>query len=397
LRKSNVTPFEWVQSPMVYKEAEDFRVRLLELVRTFFQPQYSLIMTIQDLKDQGLIIYECISGSRAYGLETATSDTDIRGVFILPKDMIFGLEYVPQVANETNDIVYYELGRFFELLKKNNPNILELLNTPKDKILIKHPVMDKIDPTIFISKKCKDTFGGYAFTQVKKARGLNKKIVNPVDKERKSMLNFCYVLHGQGALPLSKWLELNNYQQEQCGLVNVAHFKAVYGIYYDENNEFGYKGIQKKDSATTVLLSSIPKGAKSVGHLYFNEDGFVKYCKDYREYWEWVEQRNEHRYQDNLEHGKNYDSKNMMHTFRLLDMAIEILSTGKINVRRPNRDELLSIRKGDWEYDELIEKADAKMKELEKAFSSSHLPKEPNYDAIESLLVACRKEIYKES
>ncbi len=353
-------------------------------------------MTIQDLKNQGLILLECISGSRAYGLETATSDTDIRGVFILPKDMFYGLEYIPQIADETNDTVYYELGRFFELLKKNNPNILELLNTPEDKTLIKHPVMAKIDPTIFISKKCKDTFGGYAFTQVKKARGLNKKIVNPVDKERKSILDFCYVLHGQGAMPLKKWLTANDYKQEQCGLVNVAHFKDVYGIYYDDKNELAYRGIQKKETATTVLLSSIPKGAESVGHLHFNEDGFVKYCKDYREYWEWVEKRNEHRYQDNLEHGKNYDSKNMMHTFRLLDMAIEILNTGKINVRRPNRDALLAIRKGEWEYDDLIEQAEAKMKELKQAFATSKLPDEPNYDAIEKLLVASRKEIYKE-
>lgn len=38
-------------------------------------------MTIEDLKKNDLIILECISGSRAYGLETPTSDTDIKGVF----------------------------------------------------------------------------------------------------------------------------------------------------------------------------------------------------------------------------------------------------------------------------------------------------------------------------
>ena len=135
-------------------------------------------MTIQELKDKGLIIYECISGSRAYGLELPTSDTDIKGVFILPQSKFYGLEYIPQVTNESNDIVYYELGRFIELLKNNNPNILELLATPSDKILSKHKLIDNIRPEIFVSKKCKDTFGGYAFTQVRKARCLNKKNVN---------------------------------------------------------------------------------------------------------------------------------------------------------------------------------------------------------------------------
>lgn len=351
-------------------------------------------MTIQDLKDRNLILYECISGSRAYGLEVPTSDTDIKGVFILPKDDFYGLNYIPQISNETNDIVYYELGRFIDLLQKNNPNILELLATPKDKILIKHPIIDKIKPELFISKRCKDTFGGYAFTQIKKARGLNKKIVNPVDKEKKTILEFCYVLHGQGSIILAKWLSINDFSQENCGLVNIPNMKDIYGIYHDASHNLGYKGILKKENATMVLLSSIPKSEKPVGHLYFNQDGFVKYCKDYKEYWDWVDRRNESRYQNNLKHGKNYDSKNMMHTFRLLDMAIEILTSGNINVKRTNRDELLSIRRGEWSYGDLIEKAEQKISEIEEVYKNSTIQDEPNKQEIEQLLVSFRKEIY---
>ncbi|KES14222.1 putative nucleotidyltransferase, partial [Gilliamella apicola SCGC AB-598-I20] len=84
-------------------------------------------MTIDDLKRQNLILFEVISGSRAFGLATETSDTDIKGVFYLPKEKFYGLEYIPQISNASNDIVYYELGRFVELLLKNNPNILEVL------------------------------------------------------------------------------------------------------------------------------------------------------------------------------------------------------------------------------------------------------------------------------
>ena len=320
-------------------------------------------MTIKDLKKQDLIIYECISGSKAYGLDLPSSDTDIRGVFLLPKKLFYGLNYIPQVSDETNDIVYYELGRYIQLLEKNNPNILELLATPEEFIIHKHPYLKALQPELFLSRRCKDTFGGYAFTQVRKARGLNKKIVNPVDKKKKTILSFCYVLHNQGAVSLPNWLKERSIRQENCGLVNIPHAKNVYGIYVDEKGTLGYKGIMQKEHATSVLLSSIPKEEVLEGYLYFNQDGYVKYCKDYRDYWDWVEKRNESRYQNNLEHGKNYDSKNMMHTFRLLDMAEEILSSGKIIVKRPNREELLSIRKGEWQYEDLIQRADEKMEQ----------------------------------
>ncbi len=164
------------------------------------------MLNIESLKSRNLILLEAISGSRAFGLATENSDTDIRGVYYVPKEEFFGLNYIPQISNETNDITYYEIGRSVELLQKNNPNILEVLASPEDCIRHKHPLMDLLKPEDFLSKLCKDTFAGYAVSQIKKAKGLNKKILNPMDKERKSILDFCYVLKDQGSVPLKKWL-----------------------------------------------------------------------------------------------------------------------------------------------------------------------------------------------
>lgn len=75
-------------------------------------------MTIHELEKSDNILFKCIAGSKAFGLDTAASDTDIKGVFYLPKDKFYGIDYIPQISNETNDIVYYELGRFVELLLK---------------------------------------------------------------------------------------------------------------------------------------------------------------------------------------------------------------------------------------------------------------------------------------
>ena len=129
-------------------------------------------MTISDLKEKNLLLLECISGSRAYGRDTPESDTDIRGVYILPKEQFYSMDYLGQINNETNDESYYELGKFIDLLTKNNPNILELLNTPEDCVLFNHPIIEKIESSVFLSKLCEQTFGQFAMTQVKKARGL---------------------------------------------------------------------------------------------------------------------------------------------------------------------------------------------------------------------------------
>lgn len=99
------------------------------------------MLTLEDLHTQNLILLEAVSGSRAYGLATPDSDTDIKGVFYLPKSMFYGMEYIPQISNETNDIVYYELGRFIELLLQSNPNTLELLASPSDCVRYRSPLM----------------------------------------------------------------------------------------------------------------------------------------------------------------------------------------------------------------------------------------------------------------
>ncbi|MEM7371765.1 MAG: nucleotidyltransferase domain-containing protein [Bacteroidota bacterium] len=352
-------------------------------------------MTIEFLRKHKLILLESISGSRAYGLNRPESDTDIRGVFLFPKRLYYGLNYVPQVANESNDIVFYELRRFVELLSKNNPNILELLAIPEDCLIYRHPLMEQLTTKRFLSRLCKDTFAGYAMTQMKKARGLKKKVLNPIEKARKNLLHFCYVPQGQGTLPLLSWLKRHGLEQTQCGLVNLPHMRYYFALFADPTGALGYKGVISGPESNEVLLSSIPKGEKPVTHIYVNHDGYSRYCKEYKEYWEWVDKRNEHRYQATLEHGKRYDAKNMMHTFRLLSMAEEILASSQLNVRRPDREALLAIRDGQYSYEDLMGRAKQKLKQIEKAYQRSSLPDRPDMDQIEALLVSMRKELYQ--
>lgn len=352
-------------------------------------------MTIQELKDKNLLLLECVSGSKAYGLDTPQSDTDIKGVFYLPKEAFYGLDYIAQVSNETNDEVYYELSRFTELLLKNNPNILELLASPDECILYKHPLMERFTIAMFLYMMCKETFAGYALTQIRKTRGYKKKVVNPVAPERKGVLDFCYVIAGQSSLVLTAWLQQHEYVQQHCGLSAIPHTKGMFALFYNAGNTLGYRGISSGENANEASLSSIPKGAKQAGYLYFNTEAYSAYCREYREYWDWVAKRNENRYQGNKEHGKDYDAKNMMHTIRLLQVAEEIGLQGKLNVRRQNRDELLAIKTGKYEYEDLLKMAEDLTERITLAYEKSLLPQSPDVTEITNLVVAMRNELYK--
>lgn len=349
-------------------------------------------LEIADLRSQALILLEAVSGSRAYGLALPESDTDLKGVFFLPREQFYGLQYTPQVTNSTNDIVFYELGRFFELLAKNNPSLLELLATPAEHVRHRHPLMEQLSPEMFLSKLCKDTFAGYARAQIRKARGLNKKIVNPMPRKRKTILEFCHVIAGQGAIPLTTWLTKQGWRQEDCGLSNIPHARDLYAIFHAPGA--GFSGIMRKEISNGVALSSIPKEQAPAGYLSFNKDGYQTYCKDYKSYWEWTEKRNAARYESTLSHGKNYDAKNMMHTFRLLDMAGEIARFGEIRVHREDRDFYLGIRAGEYAYDDLIEMANDRLAKIETWYGESALPEVPDVAAIEAVLVGIRGVVY---
>ena len=170
-------------------------------------------------------IFIAIVGSYSYGLDVPTSDIDLKGVYIQDLDSILketrlgeanSSHYKSQLGggkkkngvedNDDKDLTFYELGRYLDLLSTNNPNILELLNTPEDCIVYKHPIWDlileefsKID---ILSKKCYYTFHNYAQQQIKKATGLNKNINNPMPKKKKTPLDFSYILENGKSIDL---------------------------------------------------------------------------------------------------------------------------------------------------------------------------------------------------
>lgn len=353
-------------------------------------------MTLRELEDSKThLLLKCISGSQAYGLALPHSDTDIKGIFIVPRRAYYGMTYTDQVNNETNDVMYYEIGKIIDLLVKNNPNILELISTPDDCVLYRHAALKQLRSEMFVSKLCNQTFGQYAYAQIKKARGLNKKILNPVDAVRKTILDFCYVLQGQGSVPVAAWLAKRQYRQDDCGLVRVDHMREVYVLFHQSQTDRTLHGITSGPTADEVSLSSIPTGLEPQATVYFNKDGYSVYCREYRQYWEWVHTRNEARYENTQNHGRHYDAKNIMHVFRILAMAEEIAREGRINVRRSDREWLLRIRAGEFLYDDLLRQAEERMQRIDELFRTADLPDTPDTQRAEEVLVNIREDFYR--
>lgn len=148
-------------------------------------------------------------------------------------------------------------------------------------------------------------------------------------------------------------------------------------------------------TSNQLRLSSIPKSETPVALITFNKDAYTQHCKDYLAYQEWLENRNEARYVETQEHGQKIDGKNMMHCMRLIRMAQEIGAGKGIQVRREDREYLLSIRRGEIDLDSLIKEADEAINEMDLIFEKSSLPNSVDKNLVNELLIKIRREFYK--
>lgn len=363
------------------------------------------------LEDKYEIIFEGIVGSQAFGLATKNSDIDIKGVFRQSNEDILSNRYVPQIDVDS-DTVYYELRRFLELVAVGNPNVLELLFLPERCVKYTTNLWNKIlnERTSFLTKRCYNTFSGYAKTQLNKAQGLNKKF-NWEDKriERKDIIDFSKIVCRQSGKTFSvkDWLKDNDYTQEQVGLASIDGFRDCYRLYIDEikwamnNHRFegidfsdrGYRGIGD-DNTNEPRKSIIEKYMINSwrGIMYFNREAYSTHCKEYREYKKWLKNRNEHRVATNKKHGQQYDGKNILHLVRLIMTAEEIPLQKTINVdRTKERDYLLSIKNGSIDLKQVIEEWRVRTEKLEIIYKNSDLPEEVDRDYIFNLELKLRK------
>lgn len=287
-------------------------------------------MDIQKLAKDNRIFYTR-AGSHAYGLNIESSDDDFRGVFAGNPENVAGL-FPVEHCEYSGDNVVYELRKYITLARDCNPNIIELLFVDESDVLLTTPYWERIRAVrdSFLTRRARHTFSGYATAQLKRIRGHNRWLQDPQPREAPSPVKYVRKMYIEGL------------------------------------------------------------GEREM----FDQVAYEQANRQWKQYWEWREKRNEKRAELEAQHG--FDSKHGMHMVRLMRMATEILRGDGVIVKRLDRDELLAIRNGEVSFDELIAMAEDYEKQLETLYQTSPLPRAPDSEKINQLLLDIYRDFWRD-
>ena len=278
-------------------------------------------MTLQQVKDG--LIYLVVHGSRAYGVNTPSSDWDIKGICIPPEEYYFSFhkhfeQYIAgqelikllppgkrETITEPLEGTVYDIRKFFKLTAACNPNMIDMLFVPDRLVLYISPEGRELrkHARLFLSKKARYTFTGYAHAQLQRIKNHRERLLNPPQK---------------------------------------------------------------------------PERTK-----YASEEAYKNALKKYTSYQKWRASRNPARAA--LEERFKYDTKHAMHLIRLLRMGLEILRDNTVSVFRNDFQDLLDIRNGAWTYEHLVEYAQKLDKLVAEAYNTSKLPYNPPVAKLDEL------------
>lgn len=311
------------------------------------------------------IILLGLGGSHAYGTNVEGSDVDIRGIALNSKEEILGSANFEQVVNEGTDTTIYSIRKIISLLTSCNPNTIELLGLKPEHYLylssIGHELLD--NKKLFLSRRAKYSFGGYAFAQL---RRLDNKAARTIEQAEREQHILNSIITATYAWP------------DKYGC-----FKAGEGIkLYLDNSE---QPDLDKEIFMDINLTHYP-------------------LRDYKAMWSDMKNivsdydKIGHRNQNAIERGKL--GKHMMHLVRLYLMCIDILEKEEIITYRENDIPfLIDIRNGKFldsnsqlltEFYEMVNDYE---KRLEYAVENTGLPDKPDYNKINDFLMSVNERV----
>lgn len=294
-----------------------------------------------------------LGGSHAYGMDTPTSDLDVRGVALNTREEILTYKNFEQFTNEATDTTIYSFNKMIHLLSNCNPNTIEILGLlPEHYLYVSSIGKELLDnKKMFLSKKAAHAFGGYATAQLRRLDNKSARLVGQEQRERHIMNS---ILSAKDTFP-EKYFE---------------HSEDSIKLYIDKSVQEGYD----TEIFMDVNLTHYP--LRDYKSMWSEMNAIVK---DYGK----IGKRNSRA----IEHNKL--GKHMAHLIRLYLMAFDIFEKQEIiTYRKDDLELLMDIRNGKYLDDnrqpisEFYEIVDEFEKRLSYDKENTDLPEFPDYKLI---------------
>jgi predicted nucleotidyltransferase len=314
------------------------------------------------------LIYETLHGSHAYGLATPASDIDVKGVIVGPPAWYMGFRPSPEQIELGPDHVRFEIRKLMRLAVNANPTLIELLWTDAADHRVVTPPGERLlaARAMFLSRRVKESFAGYALAQLKRIKTHRRWLLSPPKEEP---TRAAFGLPEQALIP-----------RDQMGAAEAL---------LERDEREAREGRDEREGAAAAALDVTPNFLAALAM----EKRYRSARREWEQYRTWLRDRNPARAE--LEARYGYDTKHALHLVRLLRMAVEIAETGRVIVKRPDREELLAIRGGRFSYDELVACAEDLGDRVREAAARSPLPEAPDEDALDALCASIVEEVLR--
>ena len=368
-------------------------------------------------------IFVTLAGSQAHGTARPESDVDLRGVCIAPlavrlslfhsfeqsDDPLSGVLWDrvgariaehPTAARGLRlrvESVRFELAKFLELCAAANPNALEILFADERDWLFESPVWRRLyqGRARFLTRKVGQTYLGYALAQLKRIRTHRAWLLTPPTSKP---MRTDFGLPEAGTLNRDDQHRLEQGIAEKIrsyGIDNVELPKpARHAIeerlqrFWQDTAACNEQELESRLRAIATHALAIPADVVSTLNA---EKRYLAAMKNWESYQTWQHERNEARAELERRHG--YDTKHAMHLVRLMRMGFEVLTTGKLSVRRTDAADLDEIRQGARSYEELMSIAGELQSQMQQATATSALPSDVDFEFVDALALSLSREL----
>lgn len=328
-------------------------------------------------------------GSHAYGLNTTSSDEDFKGFAVAPREYHHGfVKQFEQAECKDPDLVIYELRKFFRLAADCNPSIIEVLWTDESDWVhsTTQALVIRSHAHEFLSVKARHTFSGYAMSQLKRIQRHYEWLHHPPAKEP---LREDFNLPERTTIPGDQRQVIRSVIEKKIdewyGLLDFDQLDAPTALGIRQRIDEFLESVLTGQDAVYKAAARQSGVSEDVLDVLLAERRYNTAREQWRQYQHWKATRNPARAE--LEAKFGYDTKHAMHLVRLMRMGDEILRTGKVLVKRPDREELLAVRSGAWKYEDLLAYASNMDAQMSAAEQVSPLPKRPDRNKLDALCI----------